>query len=68
MEKEKKIREPFNPEETPRPPQTIDPQVTPTRKKPGEEKKLTSADSDKDKSGKPGLLSDQAQINDETTI
>lgn len=68
MKKENKIREPFKPEDTPRPPQIIDPEVKSARKNPGEEKKEKSSTGDKDKSGKSGLLSDQAEINDETTI
>lgn len=68
MEKEKKIREPFKPEDTPRPPQIIDPEVKSARKNPGDDKKEKSSTGEKDKAGKPELLSDQADINDETTI
>lgn len=68
MKKEKKIREPFKPEDTPRPPQIIDPALKSARENPGEEKKQKPSTGDKDISGKPGLLSEQAEINDETTI
>lgn len=76
MDKEKKIREPFKPEDTPRPPQIIDPEVKSARKNPGEEQKEKSGTADKDKANgdkkekasNTGLLSDQAEINDETTI
>jgi hypothetical protein len=68
MKKDKKIREPFKPEDTPRPPQIIDPVLKSARENSGEEKKEKPSTGDRDNSGKSGLLSDQAEINDETTI
>lgn len=66
MDKEKKIREPFKPEDTPNPPQIIDPEVRAGRKDPDAEKKQKSS-GPPDKTGKPGSLSDRAEIDDETT-
>ena len=66
MENGKKIREPFKPEDTPNPPQIIEPEARSERKKPDGEKKQDAAASKKGE--KPGLLSERAEIDDETTI
>lgn len=72
MEKErKKIKEPYEPENTPRPPQNIEPELDQQRKNPVEEKGRTPGGPDKKKDGrseKSHLLNENADIDDETTI
>lgn len=81
MEKQKdkkNIREPFRPEDTPNPPQIIDPNDREKRKTPVEDKPVRRKDSDRsaeqkntnaaDKQEKPHLLGDDADISDETKI
>jgi hypothetical protein len=64
MNKEKKnVKEPFKPENTPKPPQQVHPD--PHKKNNGDKDKQNK----KADSHKPShLLSDQAEIDDETTI
>lgn len=67
----KNIREPYEPEHTPKPPQIIEPNSRRQREHPVEDEK-----SGTETSGKPGtrptekhhLLSDDADIDDETTV
>ena len=69
MEKDKKkIREPYKPEETPKPPQIIDPDAREERKNPVEEKPGNREKKPGEKDAKQHLLADDADINDETTI
>lgn len=69
MKKNKKIREPFDPADTPKPPQIIEPNAEQQRENPlaveENRKEKTSAN---EKNKKPRLLADEAQINDDTTI
>lgn len=68
---DKKIREPYEPDDTPKPPQIIEPNSEGEREKPIE-KRDRPDDRDEIKPGeggtKPHLLSDEAEIDDETTI
>ena len=78
MENEKEIKEPYKPENTPNPPQIIDPgkQNNEPGKEPVKAEKKSSPDQQPDrKSKKPGesekkekLLGDETEITDETTI
>lgn len=67
----KEIREPFEPEDTPQPPQIIEPNTRREREKPGEDKKRGDKPQDEqqdEQAGKHHLLGDNADIDDETTI
>jgi hypothetical protein len=68
--KDKKVKEPYSPEETPRPPQIIDPNARKDRENPIEEKtkKKTPAESRKSGTKKKPELGDEPEIHDETTI
>lgn len=70
----KNIREPYDPEATPKPPQIIDPNSKEKKENPIENKS-SSEDSKRSDSKKPAepahrqhLLSDDADIDDETTV
>ena len=67
----KKIREPYEPDQTPKPPQIIEPNSERERENPVENKDRPDERDDR-KAGttgaKPHLLSDDAEIDDETTI
>ena len=68
---DKKIKEPYEPEDTPKPPQIIDPNSKKKREHPIEEKERNKANPDTSAStdaGKSHLLSGDADINDETTV
>lgn len=68
-EENKKIKEPYEPGKTPEPPQRVDPNVGrqegEIKNKRSEKKPEKKRDQ---KEENPHLLSDDAQINDETTI
>ncbi|HEY9488298.1 MAG TPA: hypothetical protein VIQ51_08200 [Chryseosolibacter sp.] len=71
MKKGKKIKEPYEPEDTPNPPQIIEPHTAEDREKPVEnkdrpEKKLDSET--ETRKGRQHLLADETDIDDETTI
>lgn len=70
MEKDsKKIREPYKPEETPKPPQIIDPDAREERKNPvKDEPENRQEKKPGEKDEKQHLLADDADIHDETTI
>jgi hypothetical protein len=72
MEKDrKKIKEPFEPKDTPKPPQIIEPNSRKKRETPIEDEKRNAGKPGKqssEKDAKPHLLSDDADIQDETTI
>ena len=70
MEKDRnKIREPYKPEDTPKPPQIIDPDEGREREKPVRDKPAPAQREEKSpKNKKPELLGDRADIEDETTI
>ena len=80
MEKEKEIKEPYKPENTPTPPQIIDPNrrpEEPSDKEPVKAEKKSTPDQERDrKNAKPGesenkekLLGEtETEITDETTI
>lgn len=71
MEKEReKIKEPFDPEKTPKPPQQIDPDMNQKRENPLSEKGRPSKSDDKPAGKSEGghLLDEEADINDETTV
>jgi hypothetical protein len=72
MENDRKnIQEPFEPEDTPKPPQIIEPDSGRKRENPvGDEtrNKKEPAKKSAEKDAKPHLLSDDADITDETTI
>jgi hypothetical protein len=79
MKDEKEIKEPFKPENTPNPPQIIDPNKRndePGEKEPVKaQKKSTPDEQSTRKNMKPGdsekkekLLGDETEITDETTI
>lgn len=70
MEKDrKKVREPYPPENTPRPPQIIDPEAREEQNKKRPDKPVNKGSEKKSKPDeKKGMLSDQADIHDETTI
>ena len=65
----KKIKEPFEPENTPKPPQIIDPEERNERRNTFKEKPGKSGDKKQEPvKGRPELLGDHADIDDETTI
>lgn len=67
----KKIKEPFDPKDTPNPPQEIDPDINRKRENPVAEQGRKAGKPDDKKSDKPQmghLLDEEADINDETTI
>lgn len=67
----KKIREPYEPGQTPKPPQIIEPNTERERENPVENKNRPDARDEKKPQAtesKPHLLSDEADIDDETTI
>ncbi|MEX2231563.1 MAG: hypothetical protein WD824_05350 [Cyclobacteriaceae bacterium] len=71
MKKDKKIREPFEPGDTPKPPQIIEPNSGRQRENPVEEEsseKKTPKNKTAGKNKKPQQLGDETEINDETTI
>ena len=72
MDKDKKkIKEPFDPHKTPKPPQIIDPNTEKQRKNPIENKggRENNPGNPAEKSEtKPHLLSEESDISDETTI
>lgn len=71
MEEERsKIREPFDPEKTPGPPQQIDPDNANKKRTPGreEEKPGGPASSRNEEKNNPHLLNEDSGIDDETTI
>ena len=66
-----KIKEPYKPEDTPQPPQQIDPDTGRQRENPVEEKGRASREPEnkkKEKSENSHLLNEDSQIDDETTI
>lgn len=68
---EKEIREPYAPENTPKPPQIIEPNSGRERENPVEEDERPNnkaADKEKSAAEKKHLLADDAEIDDETTI
>ena len=68
---EKKIKEPYEPENTPKPPQIIDPDSGKKRENPIEDKERNAESPDNNTSshaGKSHLLSEDADIDDETTV
>ena len=73
MSKEKKnekIKEPYQPENTPEPPQRIDPDIERQRENPveGKRKPAKEADNRETDPEKSHLLNEGADINDETTV
>jgi hypothetical protein len=67
----KKIKEPFEPEDTPKPPQIIEPNSQRQRENPIKEDDRpdkNAADAGGVKQEKAHLLGDDTEINDETTI
>jgi hypothetical protein len=71
MDKErKKIKEPFDPQKTPKPPQIIDPNTEKQRRNPVENKgrENNPGNSPERNETKPHLLSEDTDISDETTI
>ena len=73
MSKEKtneEIKEPYQPENTPEPPQRIDPDMGRQRENPveGKRKPAREADNKETDAKKSDLLNEGADINDETTI
>ena len=67
----KNIREPYEPEHTPKPPQIIEPNSRRQREHPVEDEKSvgeTSGKPDTKPAEKHHLLSDDADIDDETTV
>jgi len=69
----KKIKEPFDPEKTPKPPQIIDPnskqkKENPIENKGGAENANESAKKASEPAHRQHLLSDDADIDDETTV
>ena len=67
----KKIQEPFEPTDTPTPPQIIDPNTGRQREHPvedAEKSRTTPANKKEGKQEKGHLLSDETEINNETTI
>lgn|GEM_PF-3930228 len=70
-DKKEKHREPYRPEDTPNPPQIIDPQGEREKENPVEGKSASERrkpDPEASKDGKQHLLSDESDIEDETTI
>jgi hypothetical protein len=68
MKKNKKIREPFEPGDTPKPPQIIEPNAERQRENPvGEESRATKTP-DNNSAKKNKMMGDEAEIDDETTI
>ena len=69
---EKKIKEPYEPQDTPKPPQIIEPNSGKKRENPIEDKEGQPASPDNSVSGKTRgpqhLLSEEADIDDETTV
>lgn len=72
MKKDRRnIKEPFEPEDTPKPPQIIEPDSGRKRENPVEgadDKGREPAKKSAGKETRPHLLSDDADISDETTI
>jgi hypothetical protein len=68
--KDKKVEEPYSPEDTPRPPQIIDPNAREERENPVKEKsgEKAAVGKEKSKSTKSPALGDEPDIHDETTI
>lgn len=66
----KKIKEPFEPDDTPKPPQQVDPGTARKRENPdeGKEQKQDPEKKPAGETGKQHLLNDEADIDDETTI
>jgi hypothetical protein len=67
----KKIREPFEPKDTPKPPHIIEPNSRSQRENPvdGESRSNKSPDDkNSEEPSKAHLLGDDTEINDETTI
>jgi hypothetical protein len=69
-DKKKKIEEPYSPEDTPRPPQIIEPNAREERENPDREKTdgKAAAEKEKSKPAKSPALGDEPDIHDETTI
>lgn len=66
---DKKIQEPFSPDGTPRPPQVIDPSADKRKSNPAnQEKGKEKQKNESGKTQKQGLLGDDTDISDETTI
>ncbi len=63
-----KIREPYEPKDTPKPPQIIEPNSKQQRENPVEGEAESRKSPGKKPDKKQHLLSDDADINDETTI
>lgn len=71
MKKEKKIKEPYEPDDTPNPPQIIEPHPGIDGEKPVEDKDRTKRTLDSETEtpkGRNHLLADETDIDDETTI
>lgn len=71
MDKDEKIREPYEPDDTPTPPQIIEPNSGRERENPveGKDKSERKPGNRPQKQGeKEHLLSEDADLNDETTI
>jgi hypothetical protein len=66
----KKIKEPFEPEDTPKPPQQIDPNTGRQRENPVQDKRKPGDTQNKaaEQEGEPHLLDEETDIDDETTI
>jgi hypothetical protein len=63
----KNLQEPYTPEQTPNPPQTMDPNER-QAEQPVNEKQKSPARKEDHKKPKPKLLGDETEIADETTI
>jgi hypothetical protein len=68
--KDNKIEEPYRPEETPRPPQIIEPNAREERENPDKEKagEKAAVEKGESKKAKSPALGDEPDIHDETTI
>lgn len=70
--KDEKAKEPYEPEDTPTPPQVIEPNSKRSRENPVEEENRPdnrqNVQKDANKQERPHLLADEADIDDETTI
>jgi hypothetical protein len=67
-DKRKNIREPYPPENTPRPPQTVDPNRKNQKDAPAEGASTPDKKNESGKMEKPHLLDEDTAIEDETTI
>jgi hypothetical protein len=67
-EKENPVEEPYSPEDTPRPPQIIDPNAREEREHPIKDKGEGAEKAQKPKPARSPALGDEPDIHDETTI